>query len=153
MFTRTLSQSAQNALVLLGRNKILPENTYLAGGSSLALQFGHRISVDFDFFTPTRFDGEELRQKLNNIGKFVFQEADEKDTLLGVFNQVKFSIFRYRYPLVFTPLNFLDISLAAPEDIAAMKLAAIMDRGTKKDFIDWKKIKADPNLVLAPRIR
>ena len=94
MFTRTLSQSAQNALALLGRNKILPENTYLAGGSSLALQFGHRISVDFDFFTPTRFDGEELRQKLNNIGKFVFQEADEKDTLLGVFNQVKFSIFR-----------------------------------------------------------
>ena len=79
MFTGTLSVEAQNALALLGKNKILPKNTFLAGGSALALQFGHRISVDFDFFTPTSFDGEELRQKLEKIGEFIFQEADKKD--------------------------------------------------------------------------
>jgi hypothetical protein len=56
--------------------------------------------------------------------------------LLGIFNNVKFSLFRYRYPLISTSANFLGISLASPKDISAMKLSAIMDRGTKKDFID-----------------
>jgi hypothetical protein len=64
MFTNTLSHDAQNALAILGKSKILPDKTYLAGGSSLALQFGHRISVDFNFFTPTSFDGEMKRKNL-----------------------------------------------------------------------------------------
>lgn len=136
MFTNTLSGDAQKALAILGEGKILPDKTYLAGGSSLALQFGHRISVDFDFFTPSSFVGEQIQKNLEKAGRFVFQEADEKDTLLGVFNKVKFSLFRYPYQLIFPSTIFLGVSLANPKDIAAMKLAAIMDRGTKKDFID-----------------
>lgn len=136
MFTTVLSKNATRALALLGKNKILPEKTYLAGGSSLALQYGHRISVDFDFFTPTDFKGQNIVKKLERIGRFVFQEAAEKNTLLGLFENVKFSLFLYEYPLVFKPIEYLGILLADPKDIAAMKLAAVMDRGTKKDFID-----------------
>ena len=136
MFTAVLSKTAKESLALLGKSKVLPKNTYLAGGSALAVHFGHRISVDFDFFTASHFRGREIVEKLEKLGRFIFQEADEKDTLLGDFKGVKFSLFRYDYPLIFKPTDFLSISLADPKDIAAMKLAAIMDRGTKKDFID-----------------
>ena len=136
MFTTVLSKTAKTALALLGKSRILPEKTYLAGGSALALHFGHRISVDFDFFTPSHFKAKEIVKKLEKISRFVFQEAEEKDTLLGIFEGVKFSLFRYDYPLVFKPIKYLGVLLADPRDIAAMKLAAIMDRGTKKDFID-----------------
>lgn len=136
MFTTALSQDAQDALAILGKAQILPKDTYLAGGSALALHYDHRISIDFDFFTPTHFVGKEIIQELNKIGAFMLQETAEKDTLLGLFNRVKFSLFLYEYPLVKKPVLFSNIPIVSPEDIAAMKLAAVMDRGTKKDFVD-----------------
>lgn len=136
MFTTVLPKNALDALALLGKNKVLPDKTYLAGGTALALQFGHRISVDFDFFTPIDFKSKEIVEQLNKIGRFVFQESKEKNTLLGLFNDVKFSLFKYDYPLVKPTINYLGIELVSPEDIFAMKIAAIMDRGTIKDFID-----------------
>jgi len=136
MFTTVLSKNATQALALLGKNHILPKKTYLAGGSALALQFGHRISIDFDFFTLSDFKSQDIVKKLEKIGKFIFQESAEKNTLLGLFGNVKFSLFKYDYPLVTSPIDYLGIEIASPEDIAAMKLAAIMDRGTTKDFID-----------------
>lgn len=135
MFAATLSKNAQDALALLGENGCLPGKTYLAGGSALGLHFGHRVSIDFDFFTPLAFNQKKLAERLMRIGSF--QKSDiSKDTLLGIFNKVRFSIFRYDYPLLFRTAVFQRISIAHPKDIAAMKLAAIMDRGTKKDFID-----------------
>jgi len=136
MFRTVLSKNAYDALALLGKTKILPEKTFLAGGTALALQIGHRISQDFDFFTPTSFKSEDLMTKLNKIGNFVLTEKQFKDTLLGLFNGVKFSIFLYPYPLIDKPIDYLGIKLTSLKDIAAMKLAAIMDRGTKRDFID-----------------
>lgn len=136
MFRAVLSKNAHDALVLLGKTKILPEKTFLAGGTALALQIGHRRSEDFDFFTPTSFKSEDLMTKLNKIGNFVLTEKQFKDTLLGLFNGVKFSIFLYPYPLIDKPIDYLGIKLTSLKDIAAMKLAAIMDRGTKRDFID-----------------
>lgn len=135
MFTRTLSVNTQNALALLGKTDVLPQKTYLAGGSALALHFGHRISVDFDFFTPKHFKEKKLSKDLAKIGEFVTSEIS-KDTLLGLFQKIRFSIFRYDYPLLFPATIFNDLHIAHPKDIAAMKLAAIMDRGAKKDFID-----------------
>ncbi|GAB4218621.1 MAG: hypothetical protein Fur009_0210 [Candidatus Microgenomates bacterium] len=135
MFTRTLSNNAQNTLALLGAKKILPENTYLAGGSSLALQIDHRISIDFDFFTSTNFFTEEIDRKLNEVGRYQ-KNVQTPKTMVGNFNNIKFSLFYYPYKLISKPLDFLGIKLAQKEDIAAMKLVAITDRGTKKDFID-----------------
>ncbi|MBI5123245.1 nucleotidyl transferase AbiEii/AbiGii toxin family protein [Candidatus Roizmanbacteria bacterium] len=136
MFTTVLPKNAQAALAILGKSNILPDKTYLAGGTALALQFGHRISIDFDFFTPSEFIGKEVIKKLEKVGKFVFQESAEKNTLLGLFQGVRFSLFKYDYPLVMPTINYLGIKLASKEDIFAMKIAAIMDRGTIKDFVD-----------------
>ena len=134
MFTKTLSRNAQKALVVLGKN-ILPKDTYMAGGSALALHFGHRLSVDFDFFTNIAFSSSDLEKKLKKVGDFKSRKV-LSDTLLGTFNDVQFSIFYYNYPLLFPTHNFLGVNLSDPKDIAGMKIAVAMDRGSKKDFID-----------------
>lgn len=135
MFTTAISKDAQHALALLGKSKYLPPKTYLAGGSALAIHFGHRKSEDFDFFTPNGFDADKIIKSLKKIGVFTIN-TKEKNTLLGVFSNVKFSLFKYEYPVLFKTFILSDIAILDPKDIAAMKLAAIIDRGTKKDFID-----------------
>ena len=134
MFPGTLPDDTQNSLAILGKSKIL-DSAYLAGGSSLALQLGHRRSLDFDFFSKKEFDVKEIKKKLNKVGKYE-KETETPKTMVGKFNNIKFSYFYYPYPLIKTTTKFLDINLASKEDIAAMKLVAITDRGTKKDFID-----------------
>lgn len=134
MFTSVLSQNAQNALAILGRSGLLSQ-AYLAGGSALALQFGHRRSEDFDFFSSHEFFPDKLREALSLIG--IFETTFAKGiTLLGTFEKVKFSYFQYEYPLIDATAIHEGIAIAKPKDIAAMKLAAIMDRGKKRDFID-----------------
>jgi len=135
MFTGTLPENAQKSLAILGASNPLPPKTYLAGGSGLALYLDHRISVDFDFFTSESFDQESLAKDLSKVGKFSVTSISP-DTLLGIFNDTKFSIFRYQYPLVFETSECLGIKVANIKDIGAMKIAAIMGRGTKKDYID-----------------
>jgi predicted nucleotidyltransferase component of viral defense system len=107
----------------------------MAGGSSLALQLGHRISVDFDFFSESLFETIEVKNELLAIGKYKGSNETPK-TMVGVFNEVKFSLFHYPYPLIEKTNDFIGIQLASLADIAAMKLVAITDRGTKKDYID-----------------
>lgn len=135
MFTNSLPAPAQKSLAVLGKSSCLPPQTYLAGGSGLALYLGHRISVDFDFFTPQHFNQEVLAATLSQCGQFKTTSINP-DTLLGVFDETKFSIFRYQYPLLFPTNDCQGIQVADKRDIAAMKIAALMDRGTKKDFID-----------------
>lgn len=135
MFTGTLPLSAQKSLALLGQFKCLPKNTYLAGGSGLALHLGHRVSVDFDFFTPHAFDQRKIAKILEKTGSFTINQI-ATDTLLGVFESTKFSLFRYEASIISKPTSLWGIKVASPQDIGAMKIAAVMDRGTKKDFID-----------------
>lgn len=134
MFTAVLSDDAQNALAVLGRSGLL-SHAYLAGGSALALQLGHRRSEDFDFFSLQEFSPNKLSEALSQIGRFQTTFA-KGITLLGTFNGIKFSYFQYNYPLLGAAIKYSKIVLARQEDIAAMKLAAIMDRGKKRDFID-----------------
>jgi len=135
MFSRTLSDHAQNTLALLSRKKVLPPGSYLAGGSSLALQLGHRRSIDFDFFTNIEFETKEIKTGLRSIGVYI-EETETPRTMVGKFNNVKFSLFYYPYDLIRKTTKFLGIELCSKEDIGAMKLVAVTDRGTKKDFID-----------------
>jgi len=121
-------------LALLGKQDFF-RSTYLAGGSSLALQLGHRRSMDFDFFTDKTFELIDVKNILNKIGKYTGEHEAPK-TMVGKFNEAKFSLFYYPYKLIAKTKDYQGINLANFEDIAAMKLVAITDRGTKKDYID-----------------
>ncbi|MEK7079325.1 MAG: nucleotidyl transferase AbiEii/AbiGii toxin family protein [Patescibacteria group bacterium] len=107
----------------------------MAGGSALALQLGHRVSLDFDFFSEGEFNSSQVNSSLNAVGKYSVSNETPK-TMVGIFNDVKFSLFHYPYPLIAQTKKFLRIGLSSLEDIAAMKLVAITDRATKKDYID-----------------
>ena len=134
MFTKTLLPDTLRAIQLVSN---VPEikKAYLAGGTSLALQIGHRTSVDLDFFTQHEFNEEELSAKLTSLPEFV-QDGTAQWTVWGKIARTKFSIFYYKYPLLEKTLPFEGIQLANLVDIAAMKIHAIEDRGTRRDFVD-----------------
>jgi len=135
MFEEVLSKDAKKSLGLLGQSGLL-NSSYLAGGTALALQLGHRYSYDFDFFTPKKFDERILIQRIIELFPDFNLERKDWETILGYFGETRFSLFFYKYPLLFKSHKFLDINVADIKDIAVMKIAAIADRGTKRDFID-----------------
>jgi hypothetical protein len=109
---------------------------YLAGGTALALQVGHRISIDLDFFTIAPFDESALLGLLEENYKFQV-DFQSKNTLKGFINETKVDFLAHQYPLVKPLLIIEDVKMASPEDIAAMKLNAIVSNGSRlKDFID-----------------
>lgn len=108
---------------------------YLAGGTALALQIGHRQSIDFDFFTKNPFDRKEIIKNTTKYGTFeLFTEG--ANTLHGSLNGVQISFFRLEDKLLQKTTNFKHLHIASMLDIAVMKLNAISGRGTKKDFVD-----------------
>lgn len=135
MFTKTLPKNAQGVLALLGKTRVLGPKAYLAGGSALSLQLCHRISVDLDFFTAAEFEPTELARSITRFFEFEVENTGA-GTLLGRINGVRFSCFLYEYPVLFPLLDLDGIHIADKLDIAAMKIAAVSARGTKKDFID-----------------
>lgn len=134
MFTKTLLPDTLRAIQLISNN-IEIKQAYLAGGTALALQIGHRISVDLDFFTLHEFNEEMLATKLAMFPEFI-QDGTAQWTVWGKIGRTKFSMFWYKYPLLEQTTLFEGIQLASLPDIAAMKIHAIEDRGTRRDFVD-----------------
>ena len=131
-------------LELLKKLMALPElqDFFLVGGTALALQMGHRISLDIDLFTQQDFDARKLILKLDN--QFSISDLTEESNTLN-FNItypeksneiVKIDLIKYPYPLIKPILNVENIRLLSVEDIIPMKLSAIAGRGSKKDFYD-----------------
>ena len=119
---------------------------YLVGGTALALQIGHRQSMDFDFFTGKDIKIDKLIIQAKEIGKFELYGQD-KDTLNAAIKDVRISFFRSPYPLDRNTISYQNISIADKYDIALMKLNAISGRGNKKDFIDLYFLIQDYNLA------
>ena len=108
---------------------------YLAGGTALALQIGHRISVDLDFFSHHDFNENDISEYLiSNFNAQIVSIANNSISCL--INNIKVEFIAHQYPLL-KENNIIDnIRLASFEDIAAMKINAARNRGTKKDFVD-----------------
>ena len=136
MHEKVLAKKTKRLFSKIERTKI-PREFYLAGGTALALQIGHRTSMDFDFYTEKKFSLLKLQRLLEKKFKeaIVLQKAE--GTLIMKIDGVANSFFQYPYPLIFPPIKYQNFPpLASKEDIAAMKVIAISDRGTKRDFID-----------------
>jgi len=124
-------------LELLKRLQSLDELSCLrlAGGTSLALQYGHRKSIDLDLFGKLEIGSDELIDVLKTVGE-VKVIKDSKRIHTYTINGVKTDIVEYNYPWIDDALVYDGLFLASDKDIAAMKLNAVSGRGTKKDFID-----------------
>jgi hypothetical protein len=112
---------------------------YLGGGTALSIYFGHRSSVDLDWFTSNPIDdvlllAQDLRK---NHLEFILQQSGP-GTLHGSIAGMRVSLFEFRYPLLQSSILWGETNtpLASLEDLACMKLSAIAQRGARKDFCD-----------------
>ena len=115
----------------------LGKNFYLAGGTALSLQMGHRISVDLDFFSPTE-DIPSIRPALEkSLAPFDPVLADSAwGNLVYLTQNIRVGFYGYGYKLVAPLVEFQEFRLASIEDIALMKLDALLSRAARKDFYD-----------------
>lgn len=117
------------------QSEIFFENCRLVGGTSLAMQYGHRKSVDLDFFGSFDTDAFAIKSIIKKIGNYhIIQES--RSIYQYILDGVKIDFVNYPYEWISPKIEEDGLVLASPKDIAAMKLSAITNRGTKKDFID-----------------
>jgi len=131
------------------RRKILPSfvswmnEFYSAGGTGLALQIGHRDSIDFDFFSNQSFDPNAMIQRLTKLfdHKLFNVTQLEKNTLsILLQSEIKISFMTYEYDLLNPLISTEYINIASIPDIACMKLSTIMQRSALKDYVDLYEI-------------
>lgn len=124
-----------DTLALLKRIQALGvlAETRLVGGTALALQFGHRCSLDLDFFGS--WGESNLQPELESCGTVVRTGGTQRMQFYEV-NKVKVDFVSYPYAWLKEASIVDGIRLAHIEDIAAMKLETIANRGSKKDFMD-----------------
>ena len=129
---------AESTLVLLKRLQQLPvlDGLRLVGGTALALQLGHRNSVDLDFFGVIDKSADEIKSDLESIGLNVHPERVSKIIKIFMVDEVKVDIVGNHPDWFSPPIEMEGVRMAGLQDIAAMKLHAITNRGRKKDFID-----------------
>lgn len=134
MFENILSSQTKKFLDRI-KPENLPKDTYLAGGTAVALRLGHRRSADLDFFAPYEFVEKAWEEKWQKEFDFRLTQRDWQ-TLIGFIGKVKISLFYYKYPLIGSLDSLNDVAVASEADLAAMKLDTILGRGTKRDLID-----------------
>jgi len=128
---------------------------YLVGGTALALQIGHRISFDFDFFSENELP-TGLLQKIKRIfpgsaAEVIYKEAGEQITLS--LDGVKTTFFHYPYPIIDKFVEYQGVPLATVREIAAMKAFSIGKRLSYKDYIDWYFLLSEKHVSLRQVIK
>ena len=128
--TRTLDLIKQ----LMANNNF--SNFNLVGGTALSLMIGHRMSIDIDLFTDKDFNSEAISTHLNKQYKAESIQS-VKNGVFCFIHDIKVDILAHQYPLVGELETVEGIRMISLLDIAAMKLNAIYDNGTRlKDFVD-----------------
>ena len=134
MSQEIISKKTRTNLEILRKSGAL-QDFYLVGGTGVALQLKHRLSLDLDFFTKEDINTKALIQKIKNLGSFSI-EKEAQNSLTGVFQGTIITFLKYDYPCLFRFKNLEGIKIADLKDIGCMKISAVSSRGTKKDFID-----------------
>ncbi|MFP5121714.1 nucleotidyl transferase AbiEii/AbiGii toxin family protein [Bacteroides stercoris] len=134
LYLETVESSTLELLKKLQRLPVL-EQTRLVGGTALALQLGHRKSIDLDFFGTVDCEAEYLRESIAGIASLTILK-ESPHIHIYIVDGIKVDIVNYKYPWLDDVVLEQGLRLASVNDIAAMKITAIIGRGTKKDFID-----------------
>jgi predicted nucleotidyltransferase component of viral defense system len=129
MFEEILSSQAINIIESLSPHV---DTFYLAGGTGLALQLGHRKSHDLDFFSDHIFNSDSILARISADKVFFTESGTVHCELRGI----RISFLYYNVPLIQPPLPWRGIKIAHYKDIVVEKVKTISQRGSKKDFID-----------------
>lgn len=108
----------------------------LVGGTALALMLGHRLSIDIDLFSDQPFNAKAVADSLSSRYQINNLETD-LNTFTCFIEDVKVDCMAHRYPWIGSEVSLEGVRMASIEDIAAMKLNAIVINGSRwKDFAD-----------------
>ena len=120
------------------------KNFYLAGGTELALQIGHRISVDFDLFSDKPISNK-LLPKVEEVfsGRKIVPSVNNPDELTVFADAIKITFLFYPFPILERGLQYTGVNILGIKEIAATKAYTIGRRGSFKDYVDLYFIIAD----------
>lgn len=135
-----------DTLVLLKRLQALPAlaETRLVGGTALAMQLGHRVSIDLDLFGKWDYS-QDLRALFSAVGRTEKEGGTPDGRMAFLYvdgvkvDCVSYEIYRWLEP----PVEEDGVRLAGIRDIAAMKINAVTNRGSRKDFVDVARLLDD----------
>lgn len=137
----------EQQLACLLKCDLMPSNSYLAGGTATYFYFNHRLSLDLDFFTSSRFRSESIVSELKScFSEFTIELIEEYSVIAFISeDKIKLSLFHLSYPLLnnLTSYKLADgtvCPLASINDLEAMKAIAIAQRGSARDFIDFYEL-------------
>lgn len=125
--------------------------SYLAGGTALALQIGHRCSIDLDWFTPCPFETDRVAERLSQLGRLEISET-AKGTFHGRLDGVRVTWLHYPNPILEECIDANEprsLKLASLRDIGVMKWVAASQRGARRDFIDLYMIEGSGHALEA----
>jgi hypothetical protein len=134
LFSETVSPDTARLIEKI-KNRSWLSSYYLAGGTALALHLGHRTSIDLDFFTDSDIEEMTMVEYLRGTGDLRLDRIGE-GTIVSDLDGVRVSFFKYPYRLLDPLTEWNGIPVASIHDIALMKIVAILQRGSIKDFID-----------------
>ncbi|MDO8721208.1 MAG: nucleotidyl transferase AbiEii/AbiGii toxin family protein [Syntrophales bacterium] len=134
LFSETISSDTCKLIEKI-KNSPWLSSYYLAGGTALALHLGHRTSIDLDFFTESEVEEMTIVDHLRTEGNLRLDHMGS-GTIVGNLDGVRISIFKYPYRLLDSLIKWNGLNVASIRDIALMKIVAIFQRGSIKDFID-----------------
>lgn len=122
---------------------------YLVGGTALALQIGHRVSVDFDMFSNEELP-KPLLAKVRRVfkGTPIFPTINNPDQMNIDVAGVKMTFFWYQYPLVLPLVEYQGVPMVSLPEIAVMKAFAVGQRGTFRDYVDLYFLLAEKHTTL-----
>ena len=135
LYTKSVSPELYTLLYNITRDTAF-ETFILGGGTSLALRFGHRSSIDLDFFSVPPFDSERFLDLLRKTYTDIEVVNRTPGSICAVINGFKIDFLHHPYPLLEKPISRNQIRFLSLPDIAAMKINAVTNRGSKKDFTD-----------------
>jgi hypothetical protein len=132
-----ISMEMRHLLAAIGQQHYA-SHFYLAGGTALSLQIGHRRSVDFDFFAEAdEVKDQRADEIIRSLDSFSIQVIERT---LGNFvllvDNIRIGFFSYGYPLINPAVQLENVALASIPDIGLMKCDALITRGSRKDFYD-----------------
>ena len=133
----SVSESLWNLLIDLQSREIL-KDYFLVGGTALALQLGHRKSIDIDLFTRKDINKDEIHDLLNSEFKGRYQIHNEKRIIFQIIiDNIKVDLVKNDYDFIEEIKHEDGIRYLGKKDISAMKLLAVAQRGDQaKDFVD-----------------
>lgn len=122
---------------------------YLVGGTALALQIGHRVSIDFDLFSPNNIPNDFLSRAKKIFKDFkievILDHSEQTSVKVG---QTKIDFVKYKFPRLLRLTELNGVKLLSVPEIAAIKAFAIGRRGTLKDYIDLYFILKEKHIAL-----